>query len=301
MDPDLVVVGSINHDLTVVTARHPAPGETVLGTRHYSGGGGKGANQALAAARLGANVAMVGRVGDDEHGRTLVGALLDEGVDVSAVGVDEEAPTGLAIITIDQHAENTIVVSPGANMRLLPAHLDEGMITNAPVVLAQLEVPLDTVTEAVRLATGIFILNPAPGGPLPEELLAMVDILVPNRPELALLTGGDEPRTIAEVEHAARSIGHSADVVVTLGAEGALLVGDDRSTLVPAPEVSSVDPTGAGDAFCAALARGVSAGKDLLAAVETAVAAGALATTRRGAQAAMPTAEEVEALLRRGS
>jgi ribokinase len=301
VDPDIVVIGSINHDLTLVTARHPSPGETVLGTGHYSGGGGKGANQAVAAARLGANVAMVGRVGDDEHGRTLVGVLLDEGIDVSAVGVDEEAPTGLAVITIDQHAENTIVVSPGSNMRLLPAHLDEGLITNAPVVLAQLEVPLETVTAAGRLATGTFILNPAPASPIPEESLAMVDVLVPNRTELALLTGSDEPSTIAEVEHAARSLGHGVDVVVTLGAEGALLVDEGRVTAVPAPEVSPVDPTGAGDAFCAALARGVSSGKDLLAAVEIAVVAGALATTRPGAQAAMPTYQEVEALLRRHS
>lgn len=301
VDPDVVVIGSINHDLTVVTARHPSPGETVLGTGHYSGGGGKGANQAVAAARLGANVAMVGRVGHDEHGRALVGGLLDEGIDVSAVGVDEEAPTGLAVITIDQHAENTIVVIPGSNMRLLPAHLDEGLISSASVVLAQLEVPLGTVIAAARLATGAFVLNPAPANPLPEDLLAMVDVLVPNRPELALLTGSGEPKTIAEVEQAARSLGHGGDVVVTLGAEGALLVGQDRATRVPAPEVSPVDPTGAGDAFCGALARGMSAGMDLLDAVEKAVVVGALATTRPGAQAAMPTQEEAEVLLRRGS
>lgn len=301
MDPDVVVIGSVNHDLTVLTARHPSPGETILGTGHYSGGGGKGANQAVAAARLGAAVAMVGRVGDDEHGRALVGALRDEGIDVSAVGVDGEAPTGLAVITIDQRAENTIVVSPGSNMRLLPAHLDEDLISSAPVVLAQLEVPLDTVIAAARLATGTFILNPAPAKPLPEDLLAIVDVLVPNRPELALLTGSGELKTIAEVEHAARSLGHGVDIVATLGADGALLVGRDDATTVPAPEVAPLDPTGAGDAFCGALARGLSAGMRLLDAVEQAVVAGALATTRPGAQAAMPTHEEVQALLRRGT
>jgi ribokinase len=296
---DIVVVGSINHDLTVVTTRHPAPGETVLGTSHYSGGGGKGANQAVAAARLGATVAMLGRVGDDEHGRSLVQTLADEGIDVSAVGTDEAAPTGLAVITVDQSTENTIVVSAGANMRLLPAHLDQDLIADARVVLAQLEVPLETVIAAGRLATGTFILNPAPGRPLPDDLLGMVDILVPNRSELALLIGDDEPKTIAEVEQAARSVGHSAVVVVTLGAEGALLVTDDQTKAIPAPDVTPVDPTGAGDAFCAALAQGLTAGMAFVDTVEMAVVAGAVATTRPGAQAAMPTAEEVETRLQR--
>lgn len=294
---DIVVIGSINHDLTLMTARHPAPGETVLGSGHYTGGGGKGANQAVAAARLGARVAMVGRVGDDETGRALVRGLAAEDIDVSAISVDEEVPTGLAVITVDDRAENTIVVSPGANMGLLPAHLDEDMVVNARVVLAQLEVPIETVTAAARLATGRFILNPAPGRPLPDDLMDSVHVLVPNRSELGVLAGTDEPRTIVEVEDAARSIDLDAAVVVTLGAEGALLVTTDQAKLIPAPDVSAVDPTGAGDAFCAAVAHGLSAGMDLADAVGMAVIAGALATTRPGAQAAMPTAEEVRAHL----
>jgi len=295
--PDIVVIGSVNHDLTVVTTRFPQPGESVLGTDHYSGGGGKGANQAVAAARLGAKVALVSRVGDDEHGKALVKALATEDIDVSAIGVDREAPTGLAVITVDQHAENTIVVSPGSNMRLLPAHLDEDLIADVPVVLTQLEIPVETVTTAARLTTGTFIVNPAPGRPLPVELMNRVDVLVPNRSELGLLAGMEKPGTTADVVRAARSIRIDAAVVVTLGADGALLVTKDNVQAFPSPDVSPVDPTGAGDAFCAAVAHGLAVGMELIRAVERAVVAGALATTRQGAQAGMPTNEEVETLL----
>jgi ribokinase len=295
--PDIVVIGSVNHDLTVVTTRFPLPGESVLGTDHYSGGGGKGANQAVAAGRLGAKVAIVSRVGDDEHGRSLVEALATENIDVSAIGVDSDAPTGLAVITVDQHAENMIVVSPGANMGLLPTHLDADLIADVPVVLTQLEIPVEAVTAAARLTTGTFIVNPAPGRPLPVELLNRVDVLVPNRSELGLLAGTERPDTTADVVQAARSIGTNAAVVVTLGADGALLVTKDQVQAFPSPDVSPVDPTGAGDAFCAAVAHGLAVGMELSRAIERAVVAGALATTRQGAQAGMPTNEEVEAVL----
>jgi len=291
------VIGSVNHDLTVVTTRFPLPGESVLGTDHYSGGGGKGANQAVAAGRLGAKVAIVSRVGDDEHGRSLVEALATENIDVSAIGVDSDAPTGLAVITVDQHAENMIVVSPGANMGLLPTHLDADLIADVPVVLTQLEIPVEAVTAAARLTTGTFIVNPAPGRPLPVELLNRVDVLVPNRSELGLLAGTERPDTTADVVQAARSIGTNAAVVVTLGADGALLVTKDQVQAFPSPDVSPVDPTGAGDAFCAAVAHGLAVGMELSRAIERAVVAGALATTRQGAQAGMPTNEEVEAVL----
>lgn len=297
MKPDIVVIGSVNHDLTVVTTRFPLPGESVLGTDHYSGGGGKGANQAVAAGRLGAKVAIVSRVGDDEHGRSLVEALATENIDVSAIGVDSDAPTGLAVITVDQHAENMIVVSPGANMGLLPTHLDADLIADVPVVLTQLEIPVEAVTAAARLTTGTFIVNPAPGRPLPVELLNRVDVLVPNRSELGLLAGTERPDTTADVVQAARSIGTNAAVVVTLGADGALLVTKDQVQAFPSPDVSPVDPTGAGDAFCAAVAHGLAVGMELSRAIERAVVAGALATTRQGAQAGMPTNEEVEAVL----
>ncbi|HJQ77709.1 MAG TPA: ribokinase [Acidimicrobiia bacterium] len=299
MDIDVVVIGSINHDMTVLTPRLPSPGETVLGTSHYLGGGGKGANQSVAAARLGARVAMVGRVGEDEQGEALVAALAMEGIETVAIGVDPETPTGLAVITVDAAAENTIVVSPGANMTMTPSHLDEDLISSARVVLAQLEVPVETVTAAAAACTGIFILNPAPARPLPTELLERVDVLVPNRPELAFLVGGPEPAGAGDMAEAARRIGHRGSTVVTMGADGALLIDDDRMVGVPAPRVDPVDPTGAGDAFCGALAHALSLGVDLLAAVERAVVAGALATTRPGAQTAMPRRVELEAALDR--
>lgn len=294
MQPDIVVIGSINHDLTVVTARLPTPGETVLGSRHYSGGGGKGANQAVAAARLGARVAMVGRVGDDDHGSALRTALAAEGIDVEAIGLDEKAPTGIAVITLDEHAENTIVVSPGANDRLSPEHLDPELVAGAAVVLVQLEIPLETVTAAAKLARGTLILNPAPARRLPQELLEHVDVVVPNRPELGILTGAPEPATVAEAAELARRLGHGGTTIVTLGAAGAVFVDGNEVVHIPAPEVDPVDPTGAGDAFCGALGQALSQGWDMTDALRRAVVAGALATTRPGAQAAMPTSEELE-------
>lgn len=297
MDIDIVVIGSVNHDMTVVTPRLPTPGETVLGTGHYSGGGGKGANQAVAAARLGAKVAMVGRVGRDESGTSLLDALVAEDIDISGIGIDPDEPTGLAVITVDADAENTIVVSPGANMALRPEHLDGALIASAAVVLAQLEVPVETVTAAARACSGTFILNPAPARTLPDDLLERVDILVPNRVELAFLVGSSRPGGVDEVTGLARGLGHRGVTVVTMGSAGAVVVDGDGVIEVPAPTVEAVDPTGAGDAFCGALAHGLSRGMELVDAVELAVTAGALAVTRPGAQTAMPTGAEVNAAL----
>lgn len=268
-----------------------------MGTGHFSGGGGKGANQAVAAARLGARVAMVGRVGDDHHGKTLSAGLVAEGVDVAAVGVDPRLPTGIALITIDEGAENTIVVSPGANGGLTPGDLDERLLDEAGVVLIQLEIPMETVLAAARLCSGKLVLNPAPAQTLPDELVDRADLLVPNRSELAALTGRDEPSDLAEAVSAVRSLDRSRPTVVTLGAEGALLVDGVEEHHVSPPRVDPVDPTGAGDAFCGSLAVSLSRGVDLVAAVRRAVVAGALATTRNGAQAAMPTAVELDRAL----
>lgn len=216
---DIVVVGSINQDLTVRVPHHPAPGETVLGTSHVFGAGGKGANQAVAAARLGRRVAMIGRVGDDQPGRDLVRGLEAEDVDVSHVGVDGDAPTGLALITLDEQAENAIAVSPGANSRLHPETVEEArqVIVEATVLLVQLEVPIESVQEAASLATGTVILNPAPAAALPDELSALADVIVPNRSELATLAGVDLPTDIGEVSAAAHRLSGHSDVIVTLG------------------------------------------------------------------------------------
>lgn len=242
---------------------------------------------------------MIGRVGNDEHGASLVEGMKTAGVDVSAIGMDDRAGTGIAVITIDSRAENTIVISPGANMNLTPGHIEaqHELVAGAAVVLAQLEVPVETVLAAARITSGTFCLNPAPAGPIPAELLERVDVLVPNRSELGLLAGVDEPGTAAEAVATARRLRRRGPTVITLGSDGAVIVDGDESETFPAPEVKPVDPTGAGDAFCGTLATLLAWGRKLEEAVPWAVAAGAVAATRRGAQAAMPTIEEVEALL----
>lgn len=297
---DIAVVGSINYDLTVVTPRHPRPGETVLGTTHYSGGGGKGANQAVAASRLGSRVALIGRVGDDDLGTELVAGLAVEGIDTSGIDVAAKAPTGIAVITVDEAAENTIVVSPGANMTLSPDQIEEHreVIAGAKVLLAQLEVPLGAITAAVDAARGLVCLNPAPAQKLPDQLLDRVDVLIPNRSELALLAGTGVPKTVEEAAGAAQRLSTKGIVVVTLGAEGALVVdGNGEVTHLEAPGIEAVDPTAAGDAFCGALAHSLSRGEPILDGARRAVVAGALAATRRGARDALPSPAEVESLL----
>jgi ribokinase len=246
-------------------------------------------------------VAIVGRVGDDDHGRGLIDGLRREGVDVSSVGIDERVGTGLALITIDPSGENTIVGSSAANMELTPdlVRASAEKISKALVVVAQLEVPTATVAEAAGLTRGTFVLNPAPARPLPSELLAHVDVLVPNRSELGLLAGYDEPTDEEEVLAAVAALAFDGVVVVTLGDEGALLIEAGDVTRHPAVPADAVDATGAGDAFCGALVFGMSQGWDLKTAVPFAVAAGSVAVTRLGAQSAMPTRDEVEAALGR--
>lgn len=298
MTLDVVVLGSVNWDLTVITDRHPRPGETVLGKESHSGPGGKGANQAVAASRLGSRVAMVGRVGEDRQGREMIDVLAGEGVEVSGVIVDRDAATGLAVITIDSAGENTIVVVPGANGRLGRDQVEDHRgIHEAPVVLAQLEIPLEAVVAAAAAAEGIFCLNPAPARPLPDELLAAVDVLVPNRSELAILTGGGDPEDVDQAADMARALEGPEAVVVTLGAEGALVVEQGEPMHIPSPQVETVDTTGAGDAFCGAFAAALAQGRSLVAAARRGVAAGALATTRIGAQSALPTLSELEEIL----
>ncbi|MBB1246848.1 ribokinase [Streptomyces durbertensis] len=295
---DLLVVGSANADLVVGVERRPAAGETVLGSDLAVHPGGKGANQAVAAARLGARTALLARVGDDAHGRLLLDAQRAAGVDVSGV-LTGGGPTGVAMITVDASGDNGIVVSPGANARLSPSDINaaEPLLATARVVSAQLEIPLETVAEVVRRLppAGRFVLNASPPAPLPPEVLAACDPLVVNEHEArAVLSGARDP-VPASVEHQARALLALGprSVVITLGGRGALVAeADGESAHVPAVPVRAVDTTGAGDAFAAALAWRLGAGDPLPAAAAAACRVGALAVTREGAQPSFPTATE---------
>jgi ribokinase len=293
----IAVVGSLNLDLVVRVARLPGPGETVSGGDVFRNPGGKGANQAVAAARLGRGVAMVGRVGDDQAGRELLASLRADGVDTSHVRVVDGVPSGAAFITVSEDGENQIVVSPGANARLTPEDVAAAgaVLRAAAVTLVQLEVPLEAVAAAMRAAGGRVVLNPAPVRALPSELLGEVDVLVPNRVELAQLAAAPVPGTAAEAAGLAARLPARA-VVVTLGADGALAVEQGRASHVPAVPVRPVDTTAAGDAFCGGLADALAAGAALQDATRWAVRVAAAACTRPGAQASLPTPGEVRSL-----
>ncbi|MCJ7726035.1 MAG: ribokinase [Acidimicrobiia bacterium] len=298
MAAEIVVVGSLNQDTTVRVARLPHPGETVLGQGHFSDTGGKGANQAVAAARLGGSVAMIGMVGADASGARLLQSLRAAGVAVDEVGRSADAATGLALITVDEHGENMIVVSPGANAALRPSDVRSSSATleQAVITMLQLEIRIDTVAEAAARSGGTVILNPAPARFLDPRLLVDVDVLIPNRTELAELAGAPESLTIDDAARLASAIRGPQTVVVTLGSDGALLVEDGEVLHVGAVAVEAVDPTGAGDAFCAGFADALVRGASTEDAVRWAVRCGAAATLRWGAQAALPTREDVERL-----
>jgi ribokinase len=294
----IAVVGSVNLDIVVGVERHPSPGETVLGGDRVDLPGGKGANQAVAAARLGREVVFVGRVGADAAGRRLRGALQEAGVDLRHLREDAEAPSGVALIAVAPSGENTIIVSPGANGRVGPPDVEAAaeLLADAPVTLLQLEIPEDAIAATVRAAGGTVVLNPAPARAVDADVLAGVDVLVPNRTELGLLAGKSAPRDASEAVAQARTLRGPRCVVVTLGAEGAVVVERDRVEAVAAPEVQAVDTTGAGDAFCGALADGLARGAELVEAARWAVCAAAISVTMLGAQGGMPTAEQVRAL-----
>ncbi|WP_433512470.1 ribokinase [Nonomuraea sp. CA-143628] len=291
---ELVVVGSLNMDLTVAVTRLPGRGETVAGAAAVRAAGGKGANQAVAAARLGARVRLVGQVGDDALGRELLAAVGREGVDVSGVR-QAPAATGLAMIVVEDGGENMITVARGANglLRLTDLDLD---FTGADALLLQLEIPVAACLAAARQARtyGVpVILNAAPYTQGLEELLTQVDLLIVNESEAAALCGDTDPAALL-------ALGPRA-AVVTLGERGARGQDASGACQVPTFPVTAVDAVGAGDTFCAQLALAHAAGLPLAQAVRRACAAGALATTGHGAQTAMPTGDQVERLLARAS
>ncbi|CAN5496943.1 MAG: ribokinase [Acidimicrobiia bacterium] len=301
MGDRIVVVGSINRDIVLGVERLPTPGETVLGRSLGVHNGGKGANQAVAAARLGRPVAMVGRVGDDRAGVASLEGMAAERVDTHAVRIDRKTPTGSATILVDDKGENSIVVVPGANGRLGAkdvAAVDE-LIGAAAVTMLQLEVPMEAVAEAVRLSRGTVVLNAAPAQPIPVEVLAAVDVLVVNRSELAGLCFDLEAETTREIASQAGRLGASGSVVVTVGPDGAMIVNGSEIVHVPSVNVPVRDTTGAGDAFCGALADALARGESLEEATAWAVLVGAVAVTKVGAQAALPSRAHVEAMRKR--
>jgi ribokinase len=294
----IVGVGSLNMDLVVRAPRHPIPGETILGSDFRTFPGGKGANQAVAAARSGGIVSMIGRVGEDDFGTALLHNLAGNGVNAKHVQRDAGDATGVALITVSESGQNTIVVASGANWRVSPADIvaAAGEFEHAGVLLLQLETPVPAVTRAAEEAhrRGVrVVLNPAPARSLEESLLRLVDVLTPNQSELALLTGESDPEAgaVRLKEMGVRN------VIVTLGEQGVLVVDEAGASHIPRHEVQVVDTTAAGDAFVGAFAVALSGGRTLVEAARWGNAAAALSVTRAGAQPSLPTRAEVEKFL----
>jgi ribokinase len=301
----VVVVGSSNTDMVVKMPRIPAPGETMLGGDFFMVAGGKGANQVVACARLGADTTFIARVGSDVFGDRAIATIGAAGVHTNYIARDAEAPSGVALILVDAQGQNAIGVAPGANMRLTPEDVRAALpaIEAADVVVLQLEIPLETVSCAIGLAKErekIVILNPAPAAKVPEGFLRGVDVLTPNAVEAAMLVGRECDGSV-DCAQAARALleeGVGA-VVVTLGEKGALAATPDRIQEIPPRRVKAVDTTAAGDCFTGALACALGEGRELGQAVYFANAAAALSVTRMGAQTSIPTRQEVEAFIAR--
>ncbi len=304
--PTIVVLGGINMDLIGTAPRLPAPGETILGGEFYTAPGGKGGNQAVAAARMDASAKMVGRVGKDMFGPGLLEDLRACGVDVSSVAEDAGAASGIALILLDAARQNHIVAIYGANMRCDDRQVGavESALDGADALMLQLEIPAATSLKAARIAKemGVRVVwDPSPAVGFPPEAYAVVDVLTPNQTEAAALTGV-EVKDAASAEAAARAlIGRGVQaVVVKMGEDGAFFLADEDGGYVPAYRVEASDTVAAGDAFGAAMTCSLAEGKPMGEAVRYGAAAGALAVTKPGAQEAMPSRAEVEALLASG-
>ena len=305
--PKVTVVGSLNIDLVCHATRRPGKGETIIGDAFDIFTGGKGFNQATAAARLGAEVTLVGSVGADPFGEMLLAATENEHIDSRFVTKRTDTGTGVATIVIEPDGDNSIIVVPRANMALTTADIDAAAdtIADADVLLLQLETPVAASEHAAEIAKAhgtMVILNPAPAQPLPDSLLAYVDILTPNQSEAELLSGmrvsnDEETHNAAEVLRARMVDTATSAVVLTLGEQGALILTATISERVPALSVNAVDTTGAGDAFCGAFATALASGETLHTAIAFANAAGAAAVTVVGATPSMPTRAKVDLLM----
>ena len=295
----IAVIGSTNMDMVVKTKHIPTPGETVLGGAFLMNPGGKGANQAVSIARLGGSVDFLSKVGNDVFGIQSTQTFEEEGIDVKSLLLDSNTPSGVALITVDGKGENSIVVASGANANLNPTDVENYFLKNPDVqiLLMQLEIPIETVKLAAQYASsrGIkVILNPAPANPLIREFFDVIDILTPNSNEAEMLTG-ITVKDIPTAKKAAESIYKQGvkNVLITLGAKGAVLLNKEGFYAIPARKVEAIDTTAAGDVFNGALATAIAEGKDILSGARFAVQAASITTTRMGAQSSIPYRNEI--------
>jgi ribokinase len=302
MSSKIIVIGSSNTDMVIQSPKLPLPGETILGGQFFMFPGGKGANQAVAATRLGGSVTFIARIGDDIFGKQAVAQFQKEGIQTRFVSTDPEQPSGVALIMVDNRGENSIAVAPGANALLSEADIDRASseLIAAKVGLLQLEIPLETVVYTInRLynAGTKVILNPAPARPLPAEIYPNIYLITPNETEAELLTG-IHVRDITTADQAAQILRKKGvgQVVLTLGAKGAYVCSEEFTGMVAAPLVEAVDTTAAGDVFNGALAVAIAEEMDLKEAVEFACRAAAISVTRMGAQASAPYLHELRPL-----
>lgn len=303
MKSKVVVVGSYNTDLTIKTERIPRPGETIIGGVFSEGGGGKGANQAVAAARTGANVSFIARVGNDALGKLGIQRLTDEGINTDYILRDNDSATGVAFIVVDERGENSIVVASGANAKLSSTDIDKANdeISSADVLLVQLESPVDAIYSAIKKAHdkgAVVILNPAPAQTLSSKILNDIDVITPNKVEAEMITG-----IKVSDEDSLRSIvlkffdSGIKTVIITLGSKGMFVGSTEWMKLIPAYNVCPVDSTGAGDIFSGALAAFLAEGMQMEKAVKMAAASASISVTRLGAQSSAPNRKEIEEFL----
>lgn len=303
MNPSIIVIGSSNTDMVIKSTKLPTPGETILGGTFFMNAGGKGANQAVAAARLGGDVTFIAKTGDDIFGKNAIDLFKGEGIHTSYIMKDSLYPSGVALITVDANGENCIVVASGANAALSPTDLEntKQKIQEASIVLAQLETPLTTIEYAASIAyenRTKFVLNPAPAAELSSDLLKKISIITPNEKEAEKLTGIGITN-IQSAEQAAKILNEKGveTVIITLGSRGALLFHEDHFTMIETLKVDAIDTTAAGDVFNGALVVALAEAKKMKEAVSFACKAAAISVTRLGAQASAPYRNEVDSIL----
>ena len=296
---NICVIGSLNMDLVVNVDKMPKPGQTIIGSNFKEVPGGKGANQAVAMARLNGNVSMIGKVGEDGFGQTLINSLKNDKVDTTYIKTTKGA-TGVALITVDNNAQNSIVVSPGANFEVKEEDIDNNIeaIKNSDIVVLQLETPLNTIKYALKKSKELnkyTILNPAPALKLDDEIIKNVDLLTPNETELEIISGVNI-ETEEDIQKAAQIMIEKGvkELIVTLGSKGSLYINKEKSIFKKAYKVQAVDTTAAGDSYTAALAVALSKDQSIEEAMDFASKVGALSVLKEGAQSSLPTLEDVE-------